>query len=108
MPMGAWGWLGLAIVCEIGWATGLKLSAGFTNLGATAATVVLMVLTYICLAFALRDLPLGTAYAMWTGSGAVGVAIIGIVFFAEPLTAVRVFSVLLIVTGIAGLKFSLT
>jgi len=108
MPMGAWGWLGLAILCEIGWATGLKLSNGFSNVTATAVTVVLMIMTYICLAFALRDLPLGTAYAMWTGSGAVGVAIVGIIFFAEPLTALRVFSVLLIVCGIAGLKFSLS
>lgn len=107
MPLGAWGWLLAAICCEIGWATGLKWSAGFSHLPATVATIVLMILTYICLAFALRDLPLGTAYAIWTGSGAVGVAIVGVMFFAEPLSAIRIVSIVFIIAGIAGLKFSL-
>jgi quaternary ammonium compound-resistance protein SugE len=100
----AWVYLACAGLLEIGWAIGLKHTEGFTKLVPTTLTVAAMVASLILLGIALRDLPVGTGYAVWTGIGTVGTAILGIVLFHEPATAIRLASIGLIVTGIAGLK----
>lgn len=100
-----WIYVIIAAVFEISWAVGLKCSAGFTNLKASIFTVITMILSYIFLAFGVKTIPVGTAYAVWTGIGAVGVAIYGILFFEESKDLLRVFFILLIVTGVIGLKF---
>jgi quaternary ammonium compound-resistance protein SugE len=89
---------------EVGWAIGLKYTDGFTRPLATALTVVSMVISLGLLGLALRDLPVGTAYAVWTGVGAVGTAALGIMLFGDPATLPRLASIGLIVAGIAGLK----
>ncbi len=100
----AWAVLFLAGLFEIGWAIGLKYSEGFTRLWPSAATVVTMALSVWLLGLALRALPLGTAYAVWTGIGTVGTAVLGMVLFAEPATALRLGCIALIVAGILGLR----
>jgi quaternary ammonium compound-resistance protein SugE len=100
----AWFWLFLAGVCEIGWAIGLKQSQGFTKPATTAWTVVVMLLSFYLLSIAMKTLPLGTSYAVWTGIGAVGTAIYGMVWMSEPRDLPRVMCLLLIVGGIVGLK----
>ena len=100
----AWLILLVAGLTEVGWAVGLKNTHGFTRPVPTAMTVVAMVLSLWLLGLAVRTLPLGTAYAVWTGIGTVGTAILGIVLFNEPATGLRVLCVALIVTGIVGLK----
>ncbi len=100
----AWALLFLAGLFEIGWAIGLKYSHGFTRLWPSAATLAAMALSVWLLGLALRALPLGTAYAVWTGIGTVGTAILGMVLFAEPATALRLASIALIVAGIVGLR----
>lgn len=100
----AWVWLTLAGMLEIVWAVGLKYTEGFTRFVPSALTVLAMVGSVYLLAHAVRAIPIGTAYAVWTGIGAVGVAIVGMVLFGEPKDALRVGSILLIVLGIAGLK----
>jgi quaternary ammonium compound-resistance protein SugE len=100
----AWVYLFVAGLLEIGWAIGLKYTNGFTNIGPSVLTVGSMVLSVILLGIALRDLPVGTGYAVWTGIGTVGTAILGILLFSEPATAVRLASTGLIVLGILGLK----
>ena len=100
----AWLILLVAGLTEVGWAVGLKYTHGFTRPVPTAMTVIAMVLSLWLLGLAVRTLPLGTAYAVWTGIGTVGTAILGIVLFHEPATALRVLCVALIVTGIVGLK----
>ncbi len=102
----AWMLLLFAGLLEIGWAVGLKYTEGFRNLGPTAATVGAMVLSIALLGLAMRELPLGTAYAIWTGIGTLGTVIIGIMLFGEPANLVRIGCVALIVTGIAGLKLT--
>jgi quaternary ammonium compound-resistance protein SugE len=102
----AWIVLFLAGILEIGWAVGLKYTEGFTKLVPTVLTAGSMVASVVLLGVAMRTLPLGTAYAIWTGIGTVGTVILGIVLFAEPATAVRLGCIALIVTGIAGLKFA--
>jgi len=104
--MSSWFVLFLAGLCEVAWAIGLKQSDGFTRLWPSVFTVLLMLLSFWLLATALRNIPVGTGYAVWTGIGAVGVAIIGIVFLGEALTFARVASIALIVAGIAGLKLA--
>lgn len=99
-----WTWLIVAGLLEICWAVGLKYSHGFTRPWPTAITVVLMVASFWCLAQAVKGLPLGTSYAIWTGIGAVGTAILGIILFKEPATLARIFCMLLVVSGIIGLK----
>jgi quaternary ammonium compound-resistance protein SugE len=101
-----WLWLLVAGLLEIGWAIGLKYTHGFTRPWPTALTVVLMVASFVCLAQAVRVLPLGTSYAVWTGIGAVGAAIAGIALFKEPATAARVGCIALILLGIIGLKLT--
>jgi len=100
------GFLVLAGVFEVGWAIGLKYTAGFTRLWPSVATVAAMGISLGLLGLALRSLPLGTAYAVWTGIGAVGTVALGIVLFGEPATAARLACVGLILAGIAGLKLT--
>jgi quaternary ammonium compound-resistance protein SugE len=100
----AWTYLFFAGLFEIGWAIGLKYTHGFTRLIPTVLTVGSMVVSLGLLGLALKSLPLGTAYAIWTGIGTIGTAILGIVLFGEPATALRLVCVGLIVAGIVGLK----
>jgi quaternary ammonium compound-resistance protein SugE len=102
----AWVWLGLAGILEIVWAVALKHSAGFTRAGATVVFVVAGIASFVLLAQALRTIPLGTGYAVWTGIGAVGTAIYGILVLGEPTDALRLVSIVLIVAGIAGLRLA--
>lgn len=99
-----WLYLLLAGLCEIGWAIGLKYTEGFTRLMPSLLTVASMVLSITLLGLALKTLPVGTAYAVWTGIGATGTALLGIVLFGEPATVLRLSSIGLIVAGIVGLK----
>lgn len=100
----AWFFLVIAGVLEIGWAAALPATKGFTKWGPTTYVLVLMVTSFFCLAQSVKTLPLGTAYAVWTGIGAAGTAIIGIALFGEPANALRIFCILLIVGGTLGLK----
>lgn len=100
----AWGLLFLAGLLEVAWAVGLKYTDGFTRPWPTAATVVAMIGSMVLLALAVRTLPLGTAYAVWTGIGTAGAVLLGILLFNEPATLLRLAFVGLIVTGIVGLK----
>ena len=100
----AWIMLVIAGLMEVGWAVGLKQSEGFTRPIPTAITLVLMVSSMWLLGLAARTLPIGTAYAVWTGIGAVGTALIGLAFLHEPATAGRLACLVLIVAGIVGLK----
>jgi quaternary ammonium compound-resistance protein SugE len=102
----AWIILLLAGLLEIGWAIGLKYTDGFTKLVPTVLTATSMVASVVLLGIAVRTLPLGTAYAVWTGVGMVGTVILGIVLFAEPATAIRLGCISLIIAGIAGLKLT--
>ena len=100
-----WILLTLAGLFEIGWAIGLKYTDGFTRPLPTVLTAGSMLVSIVLLGLAVKTLPMGTAYAIWTGIGAVGTVILGIVLFAEPVTAMRLGCIALIVTGILGLKF---
>ena len=100
----AWVYLVIAGLFEIVWAIALKYADGFTRLWPSAIAIVGMILSVVLLEFSLRQLPVGTTYAVWTGIGTVGAAILGMVLFQEPATAVRIASIGLIVAGIAGLK----
>ena len=100
----AWVMLFFAGLFEIGWAIGLKYTEGFSRLVPSVRTVAAMAISFYLLSAALRTLPVGTAYAVWTGIGAVGTAILGIVLFGEPATAARLTCIALIVAGILGLK----
>lgn len=99
-------WLILIIagLFEIGWAVGLKYTHGFTRLWPTVWTAVSMAISLGLLGIAMKSIPLGTAYAVWTGVGSVGAVIVGIVLFGEPATAMRLACVGLIVAGIVGLR----
>ena len=100
----AWFYLVIAGLFEIGWAIGLKYTAGFTRIMPTALTVGAMVISVALLGIALRDLPVGTAYAVWTGIGTVGTASLGMYLFGDPATVARIICIGLIVAGIVGLK----
>ena len=100
----AWIVLFVAGILEIGWAVGLKYTEGFSRLWPSVATVSAMAVSMALLGLAVRTLPLGTAYAVWTGIGTVGTAFIGMWLFAEPASFFRLFYVFLIVGGIVGLK----
>lgn len=104
--MQAWIMLGAAGLLEIVWAIGLKYADGFTKPVPTAITITAMIASMWLLAQAARDLPIGTAYAIWTGIGAVGAAILGMMLFHESANVVRLGCIALIVVGIVGLKFS--
>ena len=99
-----WFILFVAGLLEIAWAVGLKYTEGFTRLWPTVGTIVALVASMSFLGIALRTLPLGTAYAVWTGIGSVGTAVLGIVLFREPATVLRLICIGLIVGGIVGLK----
>ncbi len=101
-----WFVLIIAGLFEIAWAIGLKYTEGFTRLWPTVGTVAAMGVSIALLALAMRTLPIGNAYAVWTGIGAVGTVVLGIVLFGEPATAARLLCVGLIVTGIVGLKLT--
>jgi quaternary ammonium compound-resistance protein SugE len=100
----AWLMLAVAGLFEVGWAVGLKYSAGFTKLWPSAATGLAMLMSIVLLGLAVRTLPIGTAYAVWTGIGTVGTVIWGIAAFGEPATALRLLCIGLICAGIIGLK----
>ena len=100
----AWTFLFIAGLLEIGWAVGLKYTEGFTKLVPSILTLTSMAASVGMLGLALKDLPMGTAYAVWTGIGAVGTAAFGIYLFGDPATVARIACIGLIVAGIAGLK----
>ena len=100
----AWFVLIIAGLFEVGWAVGLKYTEGFTRPWPTVLTVASMVVSLWLLGLALRTLPLGTAYAIWTGVGTVGTALLGMALFSEPADAIRLGCIGLIVAGIVGLK----
>src|SRR5690606_13887587 len=102
----AWIILFLAGLLEIGWAVGLKYTDGFTRLGPTVITILFMIVSMFLLGLSIRTLPVGTAYAIWTGIGTVGTVTLGIMLFNEPATVVRLACIALIVAGIVGLKLA--
>ena len=102
----AWIYLIVAGLLEVAWAVGLKQSQGFTKAGPIAVVLLAAPLSFYLLALGMRGMPVGTAYAVWTGIGAVGAAIIGIVFLGESKNAWRLLSLLLIVAGIVGLRLT--
>jgi quaternary ammonium compound-resistance protein SugE len=99
-----WLYLLIAGLFEVGWAIGLKYTDGFSRLWPSVGTVAAMAVSLAFLGLALKDLPVGTAYAIWTGIGAIGTVILGIVLFGEPATVLRLGCVGLIVAGLVGLK----
>lgn len=102
----AWVFLFIAALFEIGWAVGLKSSQGFTRFWPSVLTVAAMAVSLALLALAVRTIPVGTGYAVWTGIGAVGAAGLGVLLFGEPFTVWRAGCLALIVAGVAGLKFA--
>ena len=102
----AWVALLLAGLLEIGWALGLKYSDNFTNFWPSVATVIAIILSFALMSVALQSVPFGTAYAVWTGIGAAGSVAVGMVLFKEPTDILRVLCLLLIVTGIIGIKLA--
>jgi quaternary ammonium compound-resistance protein SugE len=102
----AWLVLFVAGLCEIGWAVGLKYTEGFSRLVPSVLTIGAMVVSMLLLGIALKTLPVGTGYAVWTGIGAVGTAILGIILFGESMEPMRLASIALIVAGIVGLKLA--
>ena len=100
----SWLLLLVAGLFEVGWAVGLKYTEGFTRMGPTVLTIGAMVISMALLGIAVRSLPIGTAYAVWTGIGTVGTVLFGIFVLREPATALRLVCLAMIVAGIAGLK----
>jgi quaternary ammonium compound-resistance protein SugE len=104
--MNPWLFVLIAGLMETGWAIGLKYSDGFTRLWPSLGTVIGAMASFWMLSLAMKDLPVGTAYAVWVGIGAVGTAILAVMLFGEPVSPLRVVGILLIVAGIAALKFA--
>ena len=102
----AWVFVTLGGLFETAFAVSLKYSAGFSRLWPTLSFAVCAVISFVLLTLALRDLPVGTAYAIWTGIGAVGTAVVGMIWLKDPTTVVRIGSILLIVAGIVGLRLA--
>jgi len=100
----AWIYLMIAAVFEMGWAIGLKYTDGFSRLWPSIFTVAGMIISFQFLAMAMKTIPVGTAYAVWTGTGAVGVSILGMMLFDDPRDLARIASIALIVFGVIGLK----
>ena len=100
----AWIYLMVAGLFECGWAIGLKYTDGFTRLTPSLLTVAAMAISFWLLSLAMKSIPIGTAYAVWTGIGAIGVAIMGMILFGESRDVLRILCLLLIVSGIIGLK----
>jgi quaternary ammonium compound-resistance protein SugE len=105
-PFASWLTLIVAGLFEVGWAIGIKYAAGFTRLWPTIWTAFALLLSMVLLGAAVKTLPVGTAYAVWVGVGAVGTAVLGIVLLGEAVTVGRVASIALIVAGIVGLKLA--
>lgn len=101
----AWTFLIVAGILEIGWAIGLKYTEGFSRLWPSVATLGAMIVSIALLSVALKTIPVGTGYAVWTGIGAAGTAIIGMVFLGESRETLRMLCILLIIAGVLGLKF---
>lgn len=99
-----WFYLFIAGLFEVLWAIGLKLSDGFTQIIISIFTVFGMILSFYFLSLALKSIPLGSAYAIWTGIGTVGTVILGIILFNEPINLIKILCMLLIISGIMGLK----
>ena len=99
-----WIYLLIAGLFEISWAIGMKMSNGFTHPLISGLTIVGMVASFYFLSLALKNIPLGTAYAVWTGIGTIGTVVLGIILFKEPSTVMRFVCIFLILTGITGLK----
>lgn len=102
----AWIILVIAGLFEVGWAIGLKYTEGFTRFWPTVWTILAMIISLWFLGIAMKSLPLGTAYTIWVGVGAVGTVVLGIVLLGEPANAARLISVALIIAGIVGLKLA--
>ncbi|ENU32619.1 DMT family transporter [Acinetobacter parvus] len=102
----AWAILILAGIFEIIWAYSMKMSEGFTRLTPSVVTIVFMILSVVLLSISMRTLPLGTAYTVWTGIGAMGSFILGIMVLNEPMTAMRMIAAVLIVSGLVLMKLS--
>ncbi len=101
-----WIYLSIAGVFEVAWAIGLKYTEGWTRLWPSIITAALMIVSFYFLSLAVRSLPIGTAYAVWTGIGTVGAAMLGMVLFDEPRDIFRMLCIVLIIAGIAGLKLT--
>ena len=101
----AWTYLLIAGLLEIGWAIGLKYTYGFSRLAPSVATAACMIASFIFLALALKQIPVGTGYAVWTGIGAAGTAVLGMILFGESRELPRLLCIGLIVAGVAGLKW---
>lgn len=99
-----WILLLIAGLLEVAWAIGLKFSHGFTNPIASTITIICMIASFYFLSLSLKNLPLGTAYAVWTGIGTIGTVILGILLFKEPVNLMRVLCIFFIISGITGLK----
>ena len=104
--MNPWAIVAIAGLMETGWALGLKYSEGFTRLWPTVVTIVLALGSFYLLSVAMKGLPVGTAYAVWVGIGAIGTAVAAVFLFHEPVNVMRVTGVLLILAGIVALKFA--
>jgi quaternary ammonium compound-resistance protein SugE len=102
----AWIWLTMAGIAEIGWMVALKFSDGFSRWEWAGATLAAMGLSMFFISFAIREIPMGTAYAVWTGIGAAGIALVGMFIFGEPRTALRIGCISLILAGIVGLRIA--
>lgn len=102
----AWVMLVIAGLFEVGWSIGLKYTEGFTRVVPTVLTLVALAASMVLLSLAVRTLPIGTAYAVWVGIGALGAAVLGIVLFHEPVTPARVFFLALLLVAIIGLKIT--
>lgn len=102
----AWAILILAGVFEVIWAYSMKMSEGFTRLTPSVVTIVFMILSVVLLSISMRTLPLGTAYTVWTGIGAIGSFVVGIMVLNEPMTAMRMIAAILIVSGLMLMKLS--
>lgn len=99
-----WFYLVVAGLFEVGWAIGLKYSQGFTKILPSIGTIIGMIASFYFLSVSLKSLPLGTAYAIWTGIGTIGTVLLGIILFKEPVNIMRILCIVLIVSGIIGLK----
>ncbi len=99
-------WLAIAIVFEVGWAVAMKMSHGFARLGPALATIVMYLLSVVFLALAAKRMDIGVCYAIWAGMGAALIGVIGMAYFREPVTAIKIGSLALVVIGIVGLQVS--
>ena len=104
----AWIYLIIAGLLEVGWATAMKYSEGFSRPGPSVATILLMLASFGLLSQAMKALPMGTAYGVWTGIGAVGSVIVGMLFLGEPRDVIRIVCIVLILSGLVGLKLTST